>query len=92
MSFGHASEICSLGAKGSLGRFFFDVGLRDRGSGLLAQIPVHRAFLDGSDCAHGVILGRNTTLGKWHRVLAPRACLRRDPCDNGYCACALVQF
>jgi hypothetical protein len=56
VSFRHASEIGPFGAKGTLGRFGLDVGLRDRRSGLLAEIPVHCAALYFAD-RHCAIVG-----------------------------------
>jgi hypothetical protein len=70
MSFRHASEIGPFGAKRTLGRFGLDVGLRDRRSGFLAQILVHRAFFDWTD-RHCAIVGRRRPTCKFGSLDAP---------------------
>jgi hypothetical protein len=70
MPFRHASEIGPFGAKRTLGRFGLDVGLRDRRSGFLAQILVHRAFFDWTD-RHCAILKPHTRACKFGSLDAP---------------------
>lgn len=83
MSFCHTSEICPFRAKGTFFGFAPDVRLGDLCSGALAEIPVHRPFLDRTDFGHGRILRRYTARGKW-RTVAPHEGLYRGCRQTGH--------